>query len=80
MAGKPGNGATDGAAPSPAAQRMARYRNRRRKQLRCVTIELREAEIDVLIRRRWLDRDRRGDVRSIKEALYSFFDHYFGDA
>jgi hypothetical protein len=46
------NRPTDGAAPSPGAHRMARHRDRQRKGLKCVTIEVRDTEIDVLIRRR----------------------------
>jgi hypothetical protein len=34
---------------SPAAARMRLHRDRRRRGLRCLTIELRETEIDVLI-------------------------------
>ena len=52
------NRPTGGAIPSPGARRMSR-RNRRRKGLRCITIELRETEIDVLIRRRRLAGHRR---------------------
>jgi hypothetical protein len=37
--------------PSPAAARMRLHRDRRRRGLRCLTIELRETEIDVLIGR-----------------------------
>jgi hypothetical protein len=44
------NRPTDVAAPLPSAHRMARHRDRRRKGLRCITIELHETEIDVLIR------------------------------
>jgi hypothetical protein len=46
---------------------MARHRNRRRKGLRCVTIELRETEIDVLIRRGRLVRDDRADLAAVKK-------------
>jgi hypothetical protein len=59
---------------SAGAVRMARHRNRRQKGLRCVTIELRETEIDVLIRRGWLAPDSRGDLGAIKRALYGFLD------
>jgi hypothetical protein len=34
---------------SPAAQRMRRHRERRRDGLRCLTIELRETEMDALV-------------------------------
>jgi hypothetical protein len=40
---------TEPAAPSAAAERMRRHRQRRRDGLRCLIIELRETEIDVLI-------------------------------
>lgn len=61
MTGKPVNGATD-AAPSPGAQRIARDRNRRRKGMRCITIELNESEIGTLVRRGWLARDNRAGI------------------
>jgi hypothetical protein len=60
--------------PSAGALRMARHRNRRRKGLKCVTIELRDTEIDVLIRRGRLAADSRADLAAVKKALYSFLD------
>jgi hypothetical protein len=71
-----GNRPSDGAAPAPGALRMARHRQRRRKGLKCVTIELRETEIDVLIRRRWLPRDSRSDLAAVRKALYGFLDDH----
>ena len=70
------NPPTDGAAPSAGTQRMARHRNRRRKGLRCVTIELRETEVDVLIRQGRLARDSRADLVAIQKALHEFFDDH----
>ena len=67
---------TKGAAPSPGALRMARHRNRRRKGLKCITIELRETEIDVLIRRGRLAGDSRGDLAAVRRALYGFLDDH----
>jgi hypothetical protein len=64
----------DHAAPSAGAVRMARHRNRRRKGLRCVTIELRESEVDALIRRGVLSHDNRVDPAAVRRALYAFFD------
>jgi hypothetical protein len=61
---------------SPGAERMRRHRDRRRKGLRCVTIELRETEIDVLIRRGRLAGDSRGDLAAVRKALYGFLDHH----
>jgi hypothetical protein len=59
---------------SLAAERMRRHRKRRRKWLRCVTIELRETEIDTLVQRGLLNTDARNDARAIRQALYQYFD------
>jgi hypothetical protein len=61
---------------SSGAERMRRHRDRRRKGLRCVRIELRETEIDVLIRRGRLARDSRGDLGAVRTALYGFLDDH----
>jgi hypothetical protein len=60
---------------SPAAKRMRRHRKRRRKGLRCVTIELRETEIEILVQRGLLQVDARNDARAVRKALYQYFDH-----
>jgi hypothetical protein len=54
--------------------RMARHRNRRRKGLRCITIELRETEVDALTRCGRLARDDRAHPAAIRKALYAFLD------
>jgi hypothetical protein len=59
---------------TPAAERMRRYRDRRRNKLRCVTIELRETEIEALIRKGILAREMRNDTIAIRGALYAYFD------
>lgn len=59
---------------SPAAERMRRHRERRREGLRCVTIELRETEIDILVQKKLLNADARNDARCVREALYQYFD------
>jgi hypothetical protein len=59
---------------SPAAERMRRHRERRREGLRCVTIELRETEIEVLVQRGLLQADARNDARAVRKALYQYFD------
>ena len=66
------------AAHSPAAERMRLHRERRRKGLRCLTIELRETEIDALVRNGFLKVDARNDLRSIETALYEFFERALG--
>ena len=59
---------------SPAAERMRRHRERRRDGLRCLTIELRETEIDFLIRSELLKTETRNDREAIVEALYAYLE------
>ena len=54
--------------------RMRLYRDRRRKKLRCLTIELRETEIDTLIRNGYLNREMRNDQIAIRDAMHRFLD------
>jgi hypothetical protein len=65
---------TESTARSTAAERMRRHRERRRDGLRCLTIELRETEIDALVRMALLRAEMRNDQNSIIEALYMHFD------
>jgi hypothetical protein len=58
------------------AERMRRHRDRRQKGLRCVRIELRETEIDALIRRGRVAGDTRSDLAAVRKALYGFLDDY----
>jgi hypothetical protein len=53
---------------STAAERMRRHRERRRDGLRCLTIELRETEIDVLLGKKAVARN---DADAIRDALYA---------
>jgi hypothetical protein len=53
---------------------MRRHRERRRKQLRCFRIVLRETEIGVLIRYRLLAFDSRHDNAAVLRAFYQFLD------
>jgi hypothetical protein len=58
--------------PSGAALRMRQHRERRRKRMRCLTIELRDSEIEEFIRRKRLspeDRGPRPRTRRIRRAL-----------
>jgi hypothetical protein len=61
-------------ARATAAERMRRHRERRRDGLRCLTIELRETEIDALIRKELLKSGTRNDPSAIIDALYAFLD------
>jgi hypothetical protein len=53
---------------SSAAERMRAHRQRRRDGLRCLTIELRETEIDALLGKK---ADARNDADAIRDALYA---------
>jgi hypothetical protein len=64
--------------PSPAAERMRLHRNRRREGLRCVTVELRETEIDALVRRGLLKAETHNDMYAVRRALYQFLDQTLG--
>ena len=63
---------------SAAAERMRLHRERRRDGLRCLMIELRETEIDALVRMRLLRAEMRNYSVSIIEALYAHFDETLG--
>jgi hypothetical protein len=67
------------ASRSPAAERMRRQRQRRRDGLRCLMIELRETEIDALIRNGLLPPEKRHDCESVQSALYAFLDDALGE-
>jgi hypothetical protein len=67
-------------ARSTAAVRMRLHRKRRRLGLRCLMIELRETEIDVLIGRGLLHSEMRHDPCVVREALYAYLDQTLGSA
>ena len=70
---------TDPATRTAAAERMRRHRQRRRDGLRCFMIELRETEIDALIRNGLLAAENRHDYVSVQSAFYAFLDHALGE-
>jgi hypothetical protein len=53
---------------------MRRHRERQRDGLRCLIGELRQTEIDTLVRNGFLKTDARDDLRSIEMALYEFLE------
>jgi hypothetical protein len=61
-------------ARSAGVERMRAHRERRRAGLRCVTVQLRETEVDVLIRRGLLKADARDDLHALRDALHAHFD------
>jgi len=66
------------AAPSAAAQRMRLHRERRRLGLRCLTIQLRETEVDTLIHKGMLNAEVRNDPIAVSKALYAHLDQTLG--
>ena len=66
--------ASDTTQRTPAAERMRLHRERKKNGMRCVMIELRETEIDVLIRKGFLTADTRNDTSEIIDAIYAYFD------
>jgi hypothetical protein len=53
---------------------MRRYRQRRRDGLRCLTVQLRETEIEALVHKGLLPFETRYSKNAIINALRDFFD------
>jgi hypothetical protein len=70
--------ATNLAPRSLAAERMRRHRQRKRNSMRCLTIELRETEIETLVRQGLLPPVMRNDPQAVRRALYRFLDYTLG--
>jgi hypothetical protein len=64
---------------SPSAERMRRYRQRRRDGVRLLTVELVEAEIDELVTRNLLKEEERDDHCAILLAVYAALYAFFGE-
>ena len=65
---------------SGPAQRMRAHRERRRAGLRCVTVQLRETEVALLIQKKLLTPDARNDTRAIRDALHAYLDRTLSKA
>jgi len=59
---------------SAAAERQRACRQRRRQGLRCVTIQVRDSEIDALVRKQLLKPETRNDLGAIIDAVHDFLD------
>jgi len=59
---------------SPAAERMRRYRERRRRGLSCIKVQLRRSEVDALIACGLVQPAEREDRRALAEALHRYLD------
>ena len=62
------------------AERMRRYRQRRRDGFCCLWVELHVTEIDALTRVGHLKPETRNDPNEVREALYAFLDQTLGAA
>ena len=67
-------------ARTQAAERMRLHRERRRRGLRCVMIELRETEVDALVSGGLLEHETRNDRNAVLKALYRHFSRTLGPA
>jgi hypothetical protein len=70
---------TETATRTAAAERMRRHRQRRRDGLRCLMIELRETEVNALIKKGLLAAESRHDYDSLQLAFYEFLDRALGE-
>jgi hypothetical protein len=61
-----------------AAERMRRCRQRRRDGLRCYRLELRDSEIEALVRRGLLLASERTNRNAVIKAMYAFYDRTLG--
>jgi hypothetical protein len=59
---------------SPAAERMRAHRERKKNGMQCVTLEMRNEEIETLVAKQLLKSDLRRDREAIAQALYKWFD------
>jgi hypothetical protein len=58
----------------PSAIRMARLRERRQRGFRCCLVEVCEADIDALVARGFLDRQRRNNPGAVERAIGGLLD------
>ena len=61
-----------------AAERMRRHRQRPKDGLRCLSIEVRETEVDALVRRGFSQQELKEDSDAIMEGLYAYLDQTLG--
>jgi hypothetical protein len=65
-------------ARTAAAERMRLHGERRRRGLRCLMIQLRETDVDALIRGGLLEQETRNDRNAVLKALYGHFNRTLG--
>jgi hypothetical protein len=59
---------------SASAERMRRFRERRRRGLSCVKVQLRKSEVDALIASGLLEQTERQDRTALATALHRYLD------
>ena len=59
---------------SPAAERMRLYRERRRRGLSCIKVQLRRSEVDGLVACNLLEPTEREDRGALAAALHRYLD------
>jgi hypothetical protein len=64
----------DDVPPLSTAERMRRYRERRRRGLSCIRVQLRQNEVDALIACGLLHPDERQDRIALATALHRYLD------
>jgi hypothetical protein len=65
-------------APASGAERMRRSRERRRRGLRFLAIELHRSEVEGLIRYGWVARADRDDPVALRKGLYACLHDWLG--
>ena len=65
---------------SAAAMRMRDHRERRRRGLRCVMVQLRATEIHILVQKNLLNADARNDAYAVRDALHAYLDRTLSKA
>ena len=63
-----------GSPPSPAAARMRLHRERRRRGMRCIWVELHATEIDAFVGMGLIKADARNDPNAVRDSLYAFLE------
>jgi hypothetical protein len=54
---------------------MRLHRLRKSKGLRCLTLELRDSEVDAMVRRGLIGDAQRNDFGAIRRAIYNMLEH-----
>jgi len=63
-----------------STQRMRLHRLRKSNGLRCLTLELRDIEINALVQRGAITDAQRHDPKALREAVYALLDREFASA